>query len=506
MGHLVREDGLARRTSPSWVDDILALQRTAGNAAVTEVLEHGPHPALPRTRGREIPSIQRQAVATPEAPAAVETHPDWTRDELGTIQRELRRLGLYRMAIDRIFGPGTRSGLVEAFGGDEWMTLSPAVIIERLKAAAPPSGKKGEHQFRYGEMFKDGILDITVGIGFDETNAHVPEINAIKAGLQKRGYVDNHPLASVLLLKAHRAVALDAYGEFWVKLNALTYTPPAGPPRAVNGVIRLVYSLTGKDGDKAAAAMQQGMTDSDVSFYAGHARVGSGPDFSGVFNRVEIFNAAGESIKRIEDFEMLEAYLSAPPPEGGQRHGLNAWGEFNAYHPVLVPDGNLSVDDRKKHPLMVVPSPNAHLLLNQTMVKRGVAGFERRLIYWIVDKSGQKAITGKHGALAKATAAQPDRKYRVVVFNACSTEDYKPAIQGTPGFDPRSADILMSQRETLWAHYAEGLLAFLDSVVGQQSAEQVVKAMNQAEPDDETSKAAFGPGNPAGMGLDPVIK
>ncbi len=494
---LAKKGPLAGGTNVAWVGEILGLQRTVGNQAVAEFLER-------QTDAGRL-DIQRNPLAVLAAPVA-STHPDWTRDQLATIQRELRRLGLYGLAIDKIFGPGTRSGLVEAFGGEEWVTLAPDEVINRLKAASPPTGNKGEHRFRYGEMFKDGILDITVGVGFDETGAHGPEVAAIKAGLKARGFADDHVLASLLLLRAHRSVALDAFGEFWVKPKVLSYAPPAGPPRAVNAVVRLVYSMTGKDGDKAAGAMQEGMTQSDVAFYAGHARVGSGPDFSGVFEHAEVFNAAGQSVKRIEDFDALELYLETPPPDGGKRHGLGAWGEFNAYNPVLSPGGNLSDGQRRTHHLMLVPSPNAHLLLNQTMVKRGVVGFERRLIYWIVEKSGVKAITGKHGALAKAAAAQPDRKYRVVVFNACTTQDYKPSVQGTPGLDPRSADLIMSQRETLWAHYADGLLAFLDSIVAQQSAEQTVKAMNQAEPDDETSKAAFGPGSPAGMALDPTIR
>jgi hypothetical protein len=45
--------------------------------------------------------------------------------------------------------------------------LNAATVLARLQAATRPRGGSG-HDFRYGELFKDGLLDITFGFGFME--------------------------------------------------------------------------------------------------------------------------------------------------------------------------------------------------------------------------------------------------------------------------------------------------------------------------------------------------
>src|SRR4051812_38832013 len=83
----------------------------------------------------------------------------WTKPETLAIQKELARLGLYRMTIDGVYGAGSDAGLVEAFGDDRFRTMQAADVLARLQAAQPPAGTKGSHRFRYGELFRDGVLD-----------------------------------------------------------------------------------------------------------------------------------------------------------------------------------------------------------------------------------------------------------------------------------------------------------------------------------------------------------
>jgi cell division septation protein DedD len=128
------------------VAQILALQRGAGNATVARLLARQPAPA--------------------EAEAE-QPYQTWSKDEIRPIQRQLRRLRLYNLSIDGVLGKVSDQGLVEAFGGDEWRSLDSATVLQRLEAAERPKSGGG-HDLRYGELFKDGLLDLTFGYGFME--------------------------------------------------------------------------------------------------------------------------------------------------------------------------------------------------------------------------------------------------------------------------------------------------------------------------------------------------
>ena len=67
----------------------------------------------------------------------------FNHEETKLIQVQLERLGLYHLGIDGIFGSGSRAGLVEAFGGDEWKRLDFHNVLLRLGTARPPSGQRG---------------------------------------------------------------------------------------------------------------------------------------------------------------------------------------------------------------------------------------------------------------------------------------------------------------------------------------------------------------------------
>ena len=68
------------------------------------------------------PLLQRQRVGADQKgpPPERQLLPSWTPAQLGYIQAQLKRLGLYQGHIDRRFGQDTEAGLVEAFGSDDW--------------------------------------------------------------------------------------------------------------------------------------------------------------------------------------------------------------------------------------------------------------------------------------------------------------------------------------------------------------------------------------------------
>ena len=92
----------------------------------------------------------------------------WTKDEVRPIQRELRRIRLYNLGIDGVLGKVSDQGLVEAFGGDEWRTLDSATVLRAPQGRRAAEDRARAHDFRYGELFKDGLLDLTFGYGFME--------------------------------------------------------------------------------------------------------------------------------------------------------------------------------------------------------------------------------------------------------------------------------------------------------------------------------------------------
>ena len=121
-------------------------------------------------------------------------------------------------------------------------------------------------------------------------------------------------------------------------------------------------------------------------------------------------------------------------------------------------------------------------------------------MYWNLNRPGglgATPITGQAGTLARGAEVHPERRYRVWLFDGCRTQDYVPSIRSTPGYTPRTADLMVSTRKLFWEDNARTLVAFLDSILAQQSAEQIVNNI-----DAENVRGAF-----RGSGLEdnPVI-
>jgi hypothetical protein len=440
------------------------------------------------------PVAREPAPATPATPPTTATVPDWDKKQLMKIQRQLQRLGLYIMGVDGIFGRGTDSALVEAFGDDNWRTLDPDVILTRLKTAKLPAGKRGQHNFRYGEMFKDGLLDMTLGVGFDEGGDHKSTIENFQKVLGTRDFELNKELAVKLLAKAGHTIGEDSFSFFFVKENALEYKPPAQDrsekPRKINAVVRLVANQDGSQGAAAAKAFREGMTQSDIAYYSGHGRYGSGPDFDRNFSLFELLNQAGEVEQSTNDYEALDRILR----NEGRPHGRTAWQQF---------------EWRDRHKRIRVQSSNdGNVYLNPT--DKHSEEFGAKLIYWSLNRSaaegGKAPITGKKGALAQDSKDHPERRYHLIVFDGCRTQDYETSLRHTPGHDAHSTDILATKRTVDWGDEVGTLAAFLDSVLEMQSAEQTIKGMDEQQ--GVVSSGHSIPEAYTGLGLNdnPIIK
>jgi len=394
----------------------------------------------------------------------------WSKREIEAIQRELVRLGLYNptYGINGKLGTNSKAGLTEAFGGDAWQGLDAATVLSQLKAAKPMAGgKKGQHQFRWGEMFKDGLLDMTLGVGFDEGGWNEGAIKAFEKILTGYGFIKDSNKAFELLRRAGRVMAPHSFGDFFVKENAISYAPPIGPVRNVNAVIRLVASADGSRGEDVADAYKQGLAKSDIAYYSGHARYGSGPDFDPDYT-FNLLNAQGNiesptitNYRDLEDAMRREGAVATPRRD--------AWDQFMW---------------RVKHDRINVHASNAgNVVLNTRNPRPG--SFASKLMYWNLNRAsgGSAPITNTTSSLATSAASVPKRKYRLLVFSGCSTMHYVKAIRSTRGFNTRDADILGTSRPVHMGDDGPAFLKFLDGILKMQSAEEIITNMDKQQSD-----------------------
>ena len=425
---------------------LLELQALAGNRSVNALLRRA--------------SLQRQVGTTLQELLPI-PYEWWSEDEVKAVQKELKRLRLYSKGLDGDLGRFTDLGLVEAFGGDDWRSMEYSAVLGALKTAKRPAGKG--HGLRYAELFKDGVLDISLGMGYlEEVNPKTKRpylldlLEELGAAFKAKGYDEDLETAARIMKDAGRPLGDSAFGRFFVKENALTYDPPAADPRPVHVVIRLIANPTGSEGGKAAGAFAQGMTQGDVAYYSGHGRYGSGPDFDPNFAKFTLFNENGTVKLETESYEKLEEALQREHPR------RSAWQQFlwrveNEKIAVeLTNAGNLRFAAKNAHP----------------------GEFGGKLIYWAMEQTKTGPITGEGGSLAKETAAHPERKYRVLVFDGCRTSDYQKHIRSTAGYDPFRTDIVETTRTVGFYAEAETFTNFVDSIVKQYSAEDVVAGMN----------------------------
>jgi hypothetical protein len=484
LAHVIQQSGGPRPAGPSlrmssaWDPAEREADRAADMATTGHYL--GRVPRL--TRNRE-PTLQRAAPTGTPAPGA-KGLPAWTSAQLGLIQAQLKRLGLYQATVDRRFGTDTESGLVEAFGGNEWRTLAPKTIISRLAAAKPPTGKRGEHNLRYGELFKDGMLDITLGIGYDEGGWGARTYDSIIKALPAEGFVENTAKAMEIYKRTGNTPGASAYGQYFVWKKVLTYTPPAGPARNIAVVLRIVTNSDNKHGAEAASAYEEGMKHSDIAFYAGHGRMGTGPDFDPAMT-VIFLNPDG-STTSIGDYEEVGKEIA-------RRIKSNDMDAQWKYFLRQVAGGHIRVEGANR----------GNIFLNKALKHSGEFG--ARLMYWNLNRPGGKGgtlATGRTGELARPASK---RRYRLWVFNGCRTQDYEKSIRSTPGTDPKSTDIIETRRTINWKDYPDDILAFLRKVLAEQSAEQIIKEMDEKNVTDRPRGEAGKTYISSGLADNPVI-
>jgi peptidoglycan hydrolase-like protein with peptidoglycan-binding domain len=422
---------------------ILALQRGAGNAAVARAL------------------LARDPTTA--------THADLSRPHEGPdvelLQLKLNwHLGFMRktlLDVDSDFGPKTERaviavkrarGMAPANGAVDAATWT---MLEQQPTSPNDSAQHGRGP-EYDRMLEDGLLDVTLAIGFDEHGELVQEAREIRRGLAEvRGFAEDEAAAKELRQAAGRPERPG--GTNFVKRD---YNTSHGQP--VHAALRLVEpSADGSDGSGARDTAVAGMNESDLFAYGGHARYGTGPDFDRNYHFAvhwDAFPRAPADKSGDEEIKDLEAFSAATHVTTSRRfEELEAAG---AVEFVAHPGGNV----------IIQTDPQSH-------VHDLGAYFQRR------------ANQGQPDALPSAIT---ESRYRLWMFNGCSTRDYVRAVRRNPNLGTRDLDMVVTDPATYLRNYAEGILSFLDGVMSTESAAALDERMEDATPFESNTHSSSG--------------
>jgi hypothetical protein len=178
-----------------------------------------------------------------------------------------------------------------------------AATLKVLDQVAPPPGKEARLAPRYDEMFKDGVFDVTVGLGYDELNKDREVRAGVLKGLSERGFkpLDVSSMSDAQLVKQGLdPKQIDRQGSYFIK-------PFNHQGKQVHALVKVV------DRDSAApkSSYSKGMNQSDLVLYAGHGRAGLGPDFDDSDSMRENYiigaNAEGHANKSLTPTSDAEA-------------------------------------------------------------------------------------------------------------------------------------------------------------------------------------------------------
>lgn len=231
------------------------------------------------------------------------------------LQNALLDLGyaLPKFGADGDFG-GETTRAVRQFQTDQNREVTgklDAATLTALDKVAPAPGTRAVVFPEYDQMFKDGVLTTTLGIGFDETGADLYERKRVLDGLNARGFqkLDVKNLTDAQLReKGLNPATIDREGTYYIK-------PFMHQGKQVQALVKYVDRYTQGHKDRFAS----GMVQDDLVLYGGHARYGSGPDFdhkeSTDGNFVIGANAQGHRTGKLEqsyDAHMREILRNAP--------------------------------------------------------------------------------------------------------------------------------------------------------------------------------------------------
>jgi hypothetical protein len=365
-----------------------------------------------------------------------------------TLEYDVATTNALNIVLTAVGAPLPKGGVVNE---PVWQKLD---ADPRKTAVAGPKAKSDSLP-EYDRMIKDGLLEVTIAIGFDEHGITPGELVEVRRGLvEVRGYKRDAKRAAEMRAAVGRK-ATDAKGEWYVKEDV-------GMSRGtkVHAVVRVVAPVhentMGESGAAQAKAALAGMNESDLFLYGGHARYGTGPDFDRSYHFVIDWNAKG-----------------APKVAGHYGKEKVGSDEISTLLPIRT---KAQFEKYEKAGIVqFVADPSGNLTLNESaMSHKADLG-----AYFI-----SRASAGRVNPL---TAGISERKYRLWMFNGCTTNDYVKSIRKDPYLKESDLDMTVTDPATALTSYGEGILSYFDGVIARESAAALDQRMEQATPYDVNS-------------------
>ena len=422
---------------------VLLLQRAIGNAAVARVVR-----ARPRSRDA---STARTSSPTPSAPTR-------GRDaEVRAIQPSSSGSRLYdiRSTAGRGAEARTRASARRS-AARRGARCTPPRSTRSCGAQRPRLGRR--HALHWSELFRDGVLDVTFGVGLFEGDPagrrRASRRRRIDA-LGERGYTEDAKQAAELLAEGRPPARDAATGRFFVKENAFTYAPPAGTARPIHSIVRVVYNDVARRRRRAAAAFREGMTSATPSGTPATAATAPAPTSTATSSSSACYDAEGNLEQTLDDYVGARGRPAQEPAS-------DPWQAFLAQRIAdkIAPGRPLQ---RRQRP----PRRRARTTTSSAPAHQLGARADQ-------DARSRPAPA----ASSPEDAAKGPQQYRVIAFYGCSTNSYDNALRNTEGFSTMNADLLLTNRVTRGGAEVAAFIAFLDSFVGQSSAEKMLGGVN----------------------------
>jgi len=448
----------SRSNGPDAHVAILELQRRAGNRAVAQLL-HAVRgtPSVQRVLPGETPIPDHVPALAGRPSGSVGDRPALDPGAEGPAVELLQQklnfhfgfMALPLMDVDGRFGAQTGNGVLafkqeagvatrtRRVDAETWTALDAPPSRSRTDAAAGPAPDSSR-------MFEDGLLEITIAIGFDEHGLTPSESRQVLEGLTNvRGWTIDPAGAASLLAEARRPGPAGA-GTWLVKSRI-----GVSEGRPVHGVLRLVVPDAEESGARTRAAALEGMDRSDAFIYSGHGRFGTGPDFDRnvrfAVNWTRVSPRPGGRPDREEftEYASVARALHVPTSTDESPRQLRRLRAAGIVEVIPITAGNVGINSQV---------PEGH---TET-----------------VGSDLQNAAASEQGNALRG--AIRERHYRMWFFDGCTTRDYEQAIRLEGIENDRLADdnlamtTLSSRGSAL--RIGEAALTYLDGLIAGESA------------------------------------
>lgn len=312
---------------------------------------------------------------------------------------------------------------------------------------------------KYDKLFEDGVLDVTVGVGYDETGWGDIAYNELKTKLNDRGYKQLSDAERPAVLKSLNIE--DTKNEsvsFYYKQSITTHNN-----KPVAGVIKVIKSNE-TDGSKAKEAFIEGLNKSDITAYAGHGRYGTGMDFDRNFTIKTNINGKQAEFK---DYEAFEKELDKPELKEILEKAPNAKSMSNqAKVDYLISQKVLEIQTFNKGNIVVnEKSPHSW-------------EFGGHLIEKSINSKDDKPTT-------LLESVSKTEKYKIWNIVGCRTDDYlakiKTGAKTNVNLQGKNLDIFTTKRVAYWNNTISNALAVVDGVSNNESAQQIKKRLENVD-------------------------